>query len=192
MQTLQIATIIILKYYLWFLRQVAASSDKVDFLPLNFRPEDPYSHPIFGDKITSSNLLLKVTRDKTTKQFDAEVVGLIPTTFRFRGMADFQYMVPRYVFTEEKIEPNSMYFITSLLRAYFCFRAKWRAASRRQEWTYSFTATNVLAHGRTLQLQVRMYYMYYNYNTYLLQLCSQSSVQSWRGHWRKQGTCSSN
>ncbi|KAK9097837.1 hypothetical protein Syun_024882 [Stephania yunnanensis] len=39
-----------------------ARSSKSNFLELHFRPEDPYSHPVFGALSPSSNLLLKITK----------------------------------------------------------------------------------------------------------------------------------
>lgn len=85
--------------------------DKEGFLELKFRPNDPFSHGIWGDRVHTSNLLLKVTPEKsqsststsssasTTPGFSAEIVGKVPFTYKFRGMADFQFLLPK---NEEK------------------------------------------------------------------------------------------
>ncbi|CAL1702142.1 unnamed protein product [Somion occarium] len=83
-------------------RRVA--SMKTDFpLELNFRPENPYSHPVSGEVVHTSNLLLKVVKRKRKRkdgmqldgepvgEYTAEVVGVVPKTGRFRAMADFQF-----------------------------------------------------------------------------------------------------
>ncbi|KAI0079703.1 hypothetical protein K474DRAFT_1705387 [Panus rudis PR-1116 ss-1] len=72
-------------------------------LELHLRPENPFAHPIPGEVVATSNLLLKVVKRKRRKKdgeishdgivgdYTAEVVGTIPRTGRFRSMADFQY-----------------------------------------------------------------------------------------------------
>lgn len=85
-----------------------AVNDEPGVLELHFRPGDPFSHPINGDVIATTNLLLKVTRRRRKKNaadmevdqpehdpdvdernaegFEAEIVGLITKTCRFRGV----------------------------------------------------------------------------------------------------------
>ncbi|XP_051533042.1 general transcription factor 3C polypeptide 5 isoform X1 [Myxocyprinus asiaticus] len=66
-------------------------------LELRFRPKDPFCHPVYGNRYSSTNLLLKVRR-RTRKgnsgetQISVEIVGLIGTTYKFQVMADFQYL----------------------------------------------------------------------------------------------------
>ncbi|KAI5125023.1 hypothetical protein M0805_007447 [Coniferiporia weirii] len=71
-------------------------------LELNWRPNNPFSHPIPGGIVYSNNILLKVTKRKRKRregdegggpvgEFVAEAVGVVPKTMRFRSMADFQY-----------------------------------------------------------------------------------------------------
>ncbi|THH32364.1 hypothetical protein EUX98_g1804 [Antrodiella citrinella] len=69
-------------------------------LELNFRPKDPFSHPVNGEVVSSNNLLLKVVKRRRKARvpggdvvgdYTAEVVGSISKTARFRGMADYQY-----------------------------------------------------------------------------------------------------
>ncbi|CAG8594178.1 8576_t:CDS:2 [Acaulospora morrowiae] len=92
-----------------------------DLMELRFRPGDPFCHPINGDVIPTSNLLLKVTwkrkKRKThvsqkilddhtdngdVKDVDFKVIGIISKTCRFRGMADYQFVpnpndtIPKY------------------------------------------------------------------------------------------------
>ncbi|KAJ3075678.1 tau 95 subunit of transcription factor TFIIIC [Podochytrium sp. JEL0797] len=83
----------------------AFSQDLVP-LELRLRPEDPFSHPILGEVISTSNLLLRVSKKRkkvpsgpngtyleTDYRFDTEIVGLVTKTGRFRALADFQYLV---------------------------------------------------------------------------------------------------
>ncbi|KAF9616286.1 hypothetical protein IFM89_029062 [Coptis chinensis] len=42
-------------------------------LKLHFRPEDPYSHPAFGDLRPCNNLLLKISKKRTTQVQDAVI-----------------------------------------------------------------------------------------------------------------------
>ncbi|KAI7892907.1 RNA polymerase III transcription factor IIIC subunit-domain-containing protein [Mucor mucedo] len=75
------------------------------FVELRFRATDMFSHPINGYVVKSSKLLVKVTRRvKKVKYSDTiiedpswkvEVEGVISKTLRFRGLADFQYLVPK-------------------------------------------------------------------------------------------------
>ncbi|CAI2172733.1 5960_t:CDS:10 [Funneliformis geosporum] len=76
-------------------------------MELRFRPDDPFCHPINGDVIPTSNLLLKVTRRKKKRQnkdmnrendeqasvkedIKFDILGIISKTCRFRGMSDYQ------------------------------------------------------------------------------------------------------
>lgn len=67
-------------------------------LKLRFRPDDPTSHPAFAEKQTTRHLLLRISRKAESSGSDgadgvrAEVAARIATTFRFTGMADFQYL----------------------------------------------------------------------------------------------------
>lgn len=101
-------------------RAFKRNASKADsMLELNWRPGDPFSHPVPGGVDHANNILLKVTKRKRKRkngeelavpegEFVAEAVGVIPKTIRFRstskayytiqlsltysaGMADFQY-----------------------------------------------------------------------------------------------------
>ncbi|XP_058472508.1 general transcription factor 3C polypeptide 5 [Solea solea] len=66
-------------------------------LELRFRPQDPFCHPLCGNRFPSSNLLLKVRRrvrkkDPKDVEVHMDVMGVIATTYKFQGMADFQYL----------------------------------------------------------------------------------------------------
>ncbi|KAL2348666.1 hypothetical protein Fmac_002666 [Flemingia macrophylla] len=92
-------------------------------LELRFRPEDPYSHPAFGELRPTSNLLLKISKRKPPHVDDAEdcsssgvkngeqgnqpesvsdqegslcadIVARIPEAYFFDGMADYQHVIP--------------------------------------------------------------------------------------------------
>ncbi|KAK7896595.1 hypothetical protein WMY93_021920 [Mugilogobius chulae] len=64
-------------------------------LELRLRPQDPFCHTLCGNRLDSSNLLLRVRRrvrksDPTDVQIKTEILGVIGTTYKFQGMADFQ------------------------------------------------------------------------------------------------------
>uniref|UniRef100_A0A8C4QG94 General transcription factor IIIC, polypeptide 5 n=1 Tax=Eptatretus burgeri TaxID=7764 RepID=A0A8C4QG94_EPTBU len=72
-------------------------------LELSFRPGDPYCHPVYGDRFSSTSLLLRVRRRrKALKQgveeaaiwgpCKSQVLGIITTTYKFQGLVDFQYL----------------------------------------------------------------------------------------------------
>ncbi|GES74257.1 hypothetical protein RCL_jg4637.t1 [Rhizophagus clarus] len=98
---------------LYFSYEAAPSGEKglkkainEDLMELRFRPDDPFCHPINGDVIPTSNLLLKVTRRKkkqnenvnyeeekaNLKDVKFDILGIISKTCRFRGMSDYQYV----------------------------------------------------------------------------------------------------
>lgn len=66
-------------------------------LDLNWRPDNPFSHPISGGVIVSHGILLKVVKKRRKRkegaaegeqpqgEFTAEAVGIIPRTARFRS-----------------------------------------------------------------------------------------------------------
>ncbi|KAJ3327941.1 tau 95 subunit of transcription factor TFIIIC [Blyttiomyces sp. JEL0837] len=85
-----------------------AFSEELGSLELRFRPNDPFSHPLIGEVISTSNLVLKVTRRKRKKptgpngtfapqdqEMKTEVVGTVTKTCRFRALADYQYIMDR-------------------------------------------------------------------------------------------------
>ncbi|XP_029941208.1 general transcription factor 3C polypeptide 5 [Salarias fasciatus] len=66
-------------------------------LEMRFRPQDPFCHAACGNRLPSSNLLLRVRRrvrkkDPNDAQIQMEVLGVIATTYKFQGMIDFQYL----------------------------------------------------------------------------------------------------
>ncbi|GMY16885.1 general transcription factor 3C polypeptide 5-like [Fagus crenata] len=83
-----------------------ARSSHSNKLELRFRPEDPYSHPAFGELRPSNNFLLKISKTKSvsastsnqTEQDDsklcADIVARVPQAYHFEGMADYQHVVP--------------------------------------------------------------------------------------------------
>lgn len=72
-------------------------------IELNLRPDNPFSHPVPGDVVSTDNILLKVVKrkraptaeDPSEAHFTVEAVGVIPKTVRFRSMADYQYQPDR-------------------------------------------------------------------------------------------------
>ncbi|XP_042604109.1 general transcription factor 3C polypeptide 5 isoform X2 [Cyprinus carpio] len=72
-------------------------ADSSKRLELRFRPKDQFCHPAYGNRFSSTNLLLRVRRrtrkgNSAETQISMEIVGLIGTTYKFQGMADFQYL----------------------------------------------------------------------------------------------------
>ncbi|KAJ7774340.1 RNA polymerase III transcription factor IIIC subunit-domain-containing protein [Mycena maculata] len=81
-------------------KRSAAKSEAT--LELKLRPGNPFAHPVPGDVVPTSNLVLKVVKRKRKNRMDsddgalqgeytAEIVGSTPKTVRFRSMADYQY-----------------------------------------------------------------------------------------------------
>lgn len=80
-------------------RAFKKNATKIEALvELNWRPENPYSHPIPGDVVVTSNVLVKVRKRKrrvregddaqepeVVGEFTAEAVGVIQRTVRFRS-----------------------------------------------------------------------------------------------------------
>ena len=73
----------------------AAANGDNSVLQLRFRPDDPLSHPLYGERQATNGLLLKLTRqsaDPENSQVSAEVVARVQSKFTFTGMADYQYL----------------------------------------------------------------------------------------------------
>jgi hypothetical protein len=62
------------------------------FLKLRLRPEDPYSHPLFGERAQQAGLLLRIARPKGQPEAAPSVtcVSRVAATYAFNGMADYQ------------------------------------------------------------------------------------------------------
>ncbi|KAF7801350.1 general transcription factor 3C polypeptide 5-like isoform X1 [Senna tora] len=91
-----------------------AHSSQSNKLELRFRPEDPYSHPAFGELRPCNNLLLKISREKPRVGHDAkasdsmpetrmenkesnlvaDIVAHVPEAYCFDGMVDYQHVLP--------------------------------------------------------------------------------------------------
>ncbi|PWA26515.1 hypothetical protein CCH79_00000675, partial [Gambusia affinis] len=70
-------------------------SDPNRRLEMRFRPRDPFCHSMCGNRLSSSNLLLRVRRRVRKKepkdaQIQMDIMGIIGTTYKFQGMVDFQ------------------------------------------------------------------------------------------------------
>ena len=66
-----------------------------DRLELKFRPEDKYSHPTFADRVATNSLFVKFIRRKKrdgSVEYEAKLVGIVETCYRFKSLADFQYL----------------------------------------------------------------------------------------------------
>jgi general transcription factor 3C polypeptide 5 (transcription factor C subunit 1) len=65
-------------------------------LELRFRPDDPYSHPAFGELRPCNNLLLKISKKMSNGDdghICADIVARVPEGYHFEGMADYQHVV---------------------------------------------------------------------------------------------------
>lgn len=70
----------------------AFGKETLGHMQLNYRPEDEFSHPINGEVVNTSNLVLCVTRkihkaSGIVESTTAEIVGVAEKTARFRSMA---------------------------------------------------------------------------------------------------------
>ncbi|KAM9840875.1 general transcription factor 3C polypeptide 5 [Aulostomus maculatus] len=79
-------------------------------LELRYRPQDPFCHCLCGNRFTSSNLLLRVRRrvrkgNPKDAEIHMDVLGVIGTTYKFQGMADFQCLAVQ----SEKGKDTSLY-----------------------------------------------------------------------------------
>uniref|UniRef100_A0A803M5I8 Transcription factor IIIC subunit 5 HTH domain-containing protein n=1 Tax=Chenopodium quinoa TaxID=63459 RepID=A0A803M5I8_CHEQI len=93
-----------------------ARSSKLNKLELRFRPEDPCSHPAFGQIYPCNNLLLKISKgnsggiqsnnccssqskdcssEKSEKPnvLSADIVARVPEAYNFTGMVDYQHVL---------------------------------------------------------------------------------------------------
>ncbi|XP_067140904.1 general transcription factor 3C polypeptide 5 [Centruroides vittatus] len=71
-------------------------------LELCYRPRDIHCKCAHGDRFNTTSLLMKVKRVRKKRaqldaegdddEFNLEIVGIIDTTYKFRGMMDFQYL----------------------------------------------------------------------------------------------------
>ena len=73
-----------------------ASCSSTGTLHCHLRQDDPLSHPLYGELVTGSTLVLKVTRkgaDGTGGPAGscAAVVGVAQQSYRFKGLTDFQF-----------------------------------------------------------------------------------------------------
>lgn len=64
-------------------------------LELRYRPQDPFCHSLYGNRVPSGNLLLRVRRrvrknDPKDAEIHMDMLGVIGTTYKFTGLADFQ------------------------------------------------------------------------------------------------------
>ena len=79
-------------------KRTASKTDAL--LELRLRPDNPFAHPVPGDVVGTSNLLLKVVKRKRRRvqgqedvpvgEYTAEAVGVISKTVRFRSGFFFQ------------------------------------------------------------------------------------------------------
>ncbi|KNA09114.1 hypothetical protein SOVF_156450 isoform A [Spinacia oleracea] len=93
-----------------------ARSSKLNKLELRFRPEDPCSHPAFGQIHSCNNFLLKISKgnqnnncsssqskDCSSGKYEnlnvlsAEIVARVPEAYTFTGMVDYQHVLPVHV-----------------------------------------------------------------------------------------------
>ncbi|KAK4879873.1 hypothetical protein RN001_008019 [Aquatica leii] len=90
-------------------------------LELKFRPDDIFCKPTWGDKDYSCRILVKINMRTPRKQkasvsksdeqdqptFKYELIGLIPMTFKFTRLCDFQYLPLLPIDDSEPENPNT-------------------------------------------------------------------------------------
>ena len=93
-----------------------ASAREPECIECSLRPDDPLAHPLFGVRVPTPGVLLKVTRRKRRAEpgsadaasssaaagssdsaagggeLSVEVVGKVSSSYRFTGLADYQYV----------------------------------------------------------------------------------------------------
>ncbi|XP_019104196.1 uncharacterized protein LOC104889069 isoform X2 [Beta vulgaris subsp. vulgaris] len=80
-------------------------SSKLNRLEFRFRPEDPCSHPAFGQVHSCNNLLLRISKSSDSNQSKdsgsvnsdvlcADIVARVPEAYTFNGMVDYQHVLP--------------------------------------------------------------------------------------------------
>ncbi|CAG9460772.1 unnamed protein product [Pedinophyceae sp. YPF-701] len=75
----------------------ALTNDSCDELPFIFRPDDPFSHPLVGDKQPTCSFLLRLSVPANAPPGTrpaASLAGRIAHVVRYTGIADFQYGLP--------------------------------------------------------------------------------------------------
>ena len=67
-------------------------------LHCHLRKDDPLSHPLYGELVSSRALLVKVTRKRargaelaSSADMHAEALGIVHQSYRFQGITDFQF-----------------------------------------------------------------------------------------------------
>lgn len=72
----------------------AAGDSDGGFIKLSFRPDEPMSHPIYGERQPHSALLLRISRPKGQPDQDPklQIVGTVSSAVCFHGLADYQYL----------------------------------------------------------------------------------------------------
>ena len=62
------------------------SQGETQNLELRWRPDDPFCHPVVGNVVSTSNLVLRVRRTEGKAEPQLDLIGAATTTCRFRGM----------------------------------------------------------------------------------------------------------
>lgn len=61
---------------------------------LNFRPDEPLAHAIYGEKQPYKGLLLRISRPRSSPDSDPklEILGSVSSVISFQGLSDFQFL----------------------------------------------------------------------------------------------------
>ncbi len=64
------------------------------FLKLRQRPNDPYCHPIFGDRQATAGVLLRISRKLGDEDapVKVQVAARVERTYQFNTLSDYQYL----------------------------------------------------------------------------------------------------
>ncbi|XP_071701308.1 uncharacterized protein [Rutidosis leptorrhynchoides] len=89
-------------------------------LELHFRPEDPYSHPAFGERSNCNQFLLKISKLNNTNvdhdqtqtsegsevEICADIVSHVSEAYNFKGMVDYQHVLAVHADVARKKKRN--------------------------------------------------------------------------------------
>ncbi|KAJ8300887.1 hypothetical protein KUTeg_022406 [Tegillarca granosa] len=94
-------------------------------LALNWRPNDIFCKPAFAERCQTTSILLKICRRRrkgddsgTSDQYQVEFLGDVEVSYRFQGMADFQFLPIVRKDSSELLETCTPYYTESLSKSH--------------------------------------------------------------------------
>lgn len=80
-----------------FARRKQPADTRGNLLDLNFRPDNPFAHPVAGEDVATNKFLLKIRKrrlkqmstdlqdQRPREEYTATILGIIPRSVRFRS-----------------------------------------------------------------------------------------------------------